>query len=205
MTTGFSHLTFLFFSFGKNKLRTSCSTDQHNNNDQTIPLDQCEMLSPVWSVHTGRETQLGSVVRFLAKWRRDSRAKRQTERQHLWRQTCITARENYPEAWANKPFPGKPPRDFNPSHSVGTLPGWGLPGLASYTLTLSYFCPQNAAFSQILTASCLWCRLLLTGSVSISSLNKYNSDVWSHGGLLNWLQNAFHREAANFPLGYRTL
>lgn len=68
----------------------------------------------------------------------------------------------------------------------------------------SLFLPTNTARSLILTASCFWCRLVLTGSVSISSLNKYNFDVWSHSGLLNWLQNAFQREAAHFPLDYPT-
>lgn len=128
------------------------------------------------------------------------RAKRQGECQHLWEQTCTTARKNHPEAWANKPLAGKPPRDFSPIPSSGNS-AW----MRATRFGLTYTLPTNTAFPQILTASCFWCRLLLTGSISISSLNKYNSDVWSHGGLLNWLQNAFHQEAANFPLGYRTL
>lgn len=139
------------------------------------------MLSTVWSVCTGRGTQLGLVVRLLAKWRRDSEELR-------GRQAASTC--------ASRPAsqPGKITQRLEltslslANHLVtSTHPiQWELCLGEGYQvwphIHSLLFLPTSTAFSQILTTSCLWCWLLLTGSISISSLNKYNSDVWSHGG-----------------------
>lgn len=132
--TGFSNLTFLFHSFGKNNLTMSSSTDRK------VPIKQSQSLvqsNQMWNAITPLLGGAGRGHR-MALWSRSwhdrecTRKKQdQTECQHWWKQTCITAQGNYPEAWANKPSPDKPAPDGSPPHPVGTLPGWGLPALAS--------------------------------------------------------------------------
>lgn len=75
--TGFFNLTLLFlvgffFSFGKNKLRTSCSTDQQKDGNQTIPPDpRCRAIArPMGLCWEGGAAWLGGW--FLAKCRRGS-------------------------------------------------------------------------------------------------------------------------------------
>lgn len=110
----------------------------------------------------------------------------------LWKQPCTTAQGDHPEAGANKPSPGRAAAGGSPTRQ------WELPASLAL-LRARRHCPPSdlRCISPLASAP-------PHGSVSISSLNKYNFDVWSHSGLLNWLQNAFQREAAHFPLDYPT-
>jgi len=152
MTTGFSSLTFLFFPL----VKAGSEHPAAQTNKITIigqyHQTQSEMLSPVGSVHTGRATQFGSVVRFFAKWRRDSKEPRGRQ--------SAGACESRPASQ-----PGKITQRLEltslslanhlmtPTHPFQWEPCLGEGYRVWPHIHSLLFLPTNTAFSQILTAS----------------------------------------------------